>query len=218
MVLNKNNSHETRTGCHRMCRSRLVKSLSLRGLGGFDFRFSHALPSLTCNLCNLKFKADINFFFFVLRRYGPKARNWLQRSMTLGFCYSVLFCNIPFAELMQGFAQGKSLCFLPFCSWPFHWHWTQYMQRTATTRVIKTGRYQMRYTLDITCRRLNTFGAIFSLKSTRIYYIPNNTKNKISIPFPIFRHSSGNIPWDTKRYNYVKKNKSIILWLRHFVL
>ena len=35
------------------------------------YRFSQGLPNQTCN--NLRFKADINLFFSVLRKGDPKA-------------------------------------------------------------------------------------------------------------------------------------------------
>ena len=45
--------------------------------GAVSHRFSQGLLTLMCN--NLKLKADINFFFFLLRRQTSKVHNWLQK-------------------------------------------------------------------------------------------------------------------------------------------
>ena len=50
-------------------------SLALKG--AVSYRFSQGLLTLMCN--NSKLKADINFFFFLLRRQTSKVYNWLQK-------------------------------------------------------------------------------------------------------------------------------------------
>ena len=45
--------------------------------GAVSYRFSQGLLTLMCN--NSKLKADINFFFFLLRRQTSKVYNWLQK-------------------------------------------------------------------------------------------------------------------------------------------
>ena len=45
--------------------------------GAVSYRFSQGLLTLMCN--NSKLKADINFFFFLLRRQTSKVHNWLQK-------------------------------------------------------------------------------------------------------------------------------------------
>ena len=45
--------------------------------GAVSYRFSQGLLTLMCN--NSKLKADINFFFFLLRRKTSKVYNWLQK-------------------------------------------------------------------------------------------------------------------------------------------
>ena len=45
--------------------------------GAVSYRFSLVLLTLMCN--NSKLKADINFFFFLLRRQTSKVYNWLQK-------------------------------------------------------------------------------------------------------------------------------------------
>ena len=45
--------------------------------GAVGYQFSQGLLTLMCN--NLKLKADINFFFFLLRRQTSKVYNWLQK-------------------------------------------------------------------------------------------------------------------------------------------
>ena len=45
--------------------------------GAVSYRFSQGLLTLMCN--NSKLKADINFFFFLLRRQTCKVYNLLQK-------------------------------------------------------------------------------------------------------------------------------------------
>ena len=45
--------------------------------GAVSYRFSQGLFTLMCN--NSKLKADINFFFFLLRKQTSKVYNWLQK-------------------------------------------------------------------------------------------------------------------------------------------
>ena len=45
--------------------------------GAVSYRFSQGLLTLMCN--NSKMKADINVFFFLLRRQTSKVYNWLQK-------------------------------------------------------------------------------------------------------------------------------------------
>ena len=45
--------------------------------GAVSYRFLQGLLTLMCN--NSKLKADINFFFFLLRRQTSKVYNWLQK-------------------------------------------------------------------------------------------------------------------------------------------
>ena len=45
--------------------------------GAVSYRFSQGLLTLMCN--HSKLKADINFFFFLLRRQTSKVYNWLQK-------------------------------------------------------------------------------------------------------------------------------------------
>ena len=45
--------------------------------GAVSYRFSQGLLTLMCN--NSKLKADINFFFFLLRRQTSKVYKWVQK-------------------------------------------------------------------------------------------------------------------------------------------
>ena len=45
--------------------------------GAVSYRFSQGLLTLMCN--NSKLKADINFFYFLLRRQTSKVYTWLQK-------------------------------------------------------------------------------------------------------------------------------------------
>ena len=47
--------------------------------GAVSYRFSQGLLTLMCN--NSELKADINFFFFLLRRQTSYVCSWLQKFM-----------------------------------------------------------------------------------------------------------------------------------------
>ena len=47
--------------------------------GAVSYRFSQGLLTLMSN--NSELKANINFFFFLLRRQTSKVYNWLQKFM-----------------------------------------------------------------------------------------------------------------------------------------
>ena len=54
-----------------------VASFTKEVKGAVSYRFSQGLLTLMCN--NSKLNADINFFFFLLRRQTSKVYKWLQK-------------------------------------------------------------------------------------------------------------------------------------------
>ena len=65
---------------HKICILQAIKIWELviwHIKGAASYRFSQGLLTLMCN--NSKLQADVNFFFFLLRRQTSKVYNWLQK-------------------------------------------------------------------------------------------------------------------------------------------
>ena len=58
-------------------KGKYIQSAQYHIKGAVSYRFSQGLLNLMCN--NSKLKADINFFFFLLRRQTSKVYKWLQK-------------------------------------------------------------------------------------------------------------------------------------------